>query len=880
MQWQSAARLREQFLSYFEEKGSRRLPSFSLVPEDPTLLFTIAGMVPFKPYFLGLKTPEMTRATTAQKCIRTNDIDNVGRTARHHTFFEMLGNFSFGDYFKAEVIPWAWTFLTERVGLDPNRMYATVYEDDDEAEGIWRNSVGLAADRVVRLGAEDNFWAAGPVGPCGPCSELLYDQGPEFSCGSPDCAPGCSCDRYLEIWNLVFMQFNRDEAGALTPLPKKNIDTGMGLERLSSVVQRVKSDFETDLFRPLVDRACSLAGISYGAAGGSDLAVRVIADHLRATAFMIADGILPSNEGTGYVLRRLLRRAVRFGRLLGLREPFLLELLPEVERTLADPYQELVQYRSTIAQVVDLEERRFGRTLEQGSDLLEQEIRRTRDGGGKVLSGDLAFELYDTYGFPGELTEEMCAEAGLSVDQEGFRAAMDRQKERARASSKQTAATMGCTVYTELADRQGPTDFLGYETEQASGRVVALLRDGAVLDRAEAGETLEVVLDRTPFYAERGGQVGDRGTLRGDRFAAQVEDVVYPCGELVVHRVRVTEGTLQVGDPVEASVDGALRGDTRRHHTATHLLHETLVRVLGDHVRQAGSLVSPEGLRFDYNHFAPLTPEQIQEVEDRINEQVLRNLPVRTRETDLETARGLGAKALFEEKYGDRVRVVSVEGYSTELCGGTHVGATGEIGLVKIHRDEGIGAGLRRIQATAGRATLRWSREVATILRDVTALLTVDPDGLCEKTASLVEEHKALERKWKQALLQTELMRLDSVVMGRKRVGDVEVVISFYENLDTDLLRQIGDQVKGRFSCSVTVLATRNEEKFLIVVMATDEAVSKGVHAGRLAKSLGALLGCNGGGKPQMAQLGGKFTVPLKGPLESVPQLVAEQLKG
>lgn len=880
MQWQPAAKLREQFLSYFEEKGSRRYPSFSLVPDDPTLLFTIAGMVPFKPYFLGLKTPEVTRATTAQKCVRTNDIDNVGRTARHHTFFEMLGNFSFGDYFKAEVIPWAWTFLTERVGLDPNRMYATVYRDDDEAADIWRNSVGLAADRVIRLGEEDNFWAAGPVGPCGPCSELLYDQGPAFSCGSPDCAPGCSCDRYLEIWNLVFMQFNRDEAGVLTPLPKKNIDTGMGLERLSSVVQQVKSDFETDLFRPLVDKACSLAGVSYGAGPGSDLAVRVIADHLRATAFMIADGILPSNEGTGYVLRRLLRRAVRFGRLLDLREPFLLELLPQVEATLADPYQELVRYRSTIAQVVDLEERRFGRTLEQGSDLLEQEIGCTKRSGGKELSGEVAFELYDTYGFPVELTEEMCSEAGLSVDQKGFAQAMERQKERARASSKQTCATMGSNAYTELADRQGPTVFLGYETEEARGTVLALLRDGVLLDRAEEGETAEVVLDRTPFYAERGGQVGDQGALSGEGLEAEVEDTIHPCGDLVAHRVRVHRGTLLTGATLEARVDGARRGDIRRHHTTTHLLHEALTQVLGDHVRQAGSLVSPEGLRFDYNHFAPLTPEQIQEVEDRVNEQVLKNLPVTTRETDLETAKALGAKALFEEKYGERVRVVSVEGYSTELCGGTHVCATGEIGLVKVHKDEGIGAGLRRIQATSGRASLRWTQEVSTVLRDVTSLLTVDPDALCEKTASLLEEHKALERKWRQALLQTELMRLDAVVMGRKRVGDVEVVISFYEDLDTDLLRQIGDQVKGRFPSSVSVLATKNAEKFLVVIMATDEAVAKGVHAGKLAKSLGALLGCNGGGKPQMAQVGGKFTTPLKGPLESVPQLVAEQMKG
>ena len=566
MQYRSGGELRELFLSYFEEKGSRRYPSFSLRPEDPTILFTIAGMVPFKPFFLGIRTPEVKRATTSQKCVRTNDIDNVGRTARHHTFFEMLGNFSFGDYFKKDAIPWAWEFLTARVGLEPDRLYATVYLDDDEAADLWHQSVGLSKDRIVRLGADDNFWAVGPVGPCGPCSEILYDQGPAFSCGKPECAPGCSCDRYLEIWNLVFMQFNRNEAGELIPLPKKNIDTGMGLERLSSVVQRVRTDFETDLFSPLIGAAASLTGVTYGASPRETLALRVIADHLRAVSFMIADGILPANEGRGYVLRRLLRRAVRFGRLLGIQRPFLGDLLPVLVEQMGGLYGELIANRSAVEQVMDLEERRFGRTLEQGCTLLEEAMGAL--GSERVLSGEVAFELYDTFGFPPELTREICEEQQVTLDLQGFKDAMELQRGRARASSKQRSSTLQGNIYTEMLNEFGKTPFLGYTQESAETSVLALLREGERVEEANEGDEVEIVLAETPFYAERGGQLGDTGDIRNTGVSVLVTNTTYGAGDLVVHRGRVHSGALSVGSSVSAVVDTSRRWAIRRHHSA------------------------------------------------------------------------------------------------------------------------------------------------------------------------------------------------------------------------------------------------------------------------------------------------------------------------
>ena len=669
MRWRTGKEIRSLFIDFWESKGSKHYPSFSLIPNDPSLLFTIAGMVPFKPYYLGIQQPEFTRAVTSQKCVRTNDIENVGRTARHHTFFEMLGNFSWGDYFKKEAITWGWEFLTEVIGLEPERLYATIYKDDAEAYSVWRNEVGLPENKIYRFDKDENFWFMGNTGPCGPCSEIIYDQGPEFSCGKPTCDVGCNCDRYLEIWNLVFTQFDLQEDGTLVPLPKKNIDTGMGLERLTSIVQRVRTDFETDLFKPLIDHICAMTGVTYGSSPSHNLAVRVIADHIRSVAFMIADGILPANDGRGYVLRRLIRRAARYGKLIGLDRPFLLELFPDVLDLMADPYRELLDNRPMIEQIVSMEEKRFGRTLQQGTELIEQEISRLRLRHVDALSGTIAFELYDTYGFPLELTTEICAENDIKVDEAGFHVEMEKQRERARASSKQLSSEMKGDVYSQIAAEKGQTSFEGYVLSELDTEVVALIKDGQPVDFLSEGESGEAVLKVSPFYAERGGEIGDQGLLSAAGVKVCVTDTTAETADLIVHRVTVLEGVLTEGLAVHASVDKEKRESIRRNHTATHLLHEALSQVLGSHVRQAGSLVNEALLRFDFTHFESMTREQIAAVEDMVNRQILKNIPLETIESDLEQAREMGAKALFDEKYGDVVRVVRIKDFSTELCG-------------------------------------------------------------------------------------------------------------------------------------------------------------------------------------------------------------------
>ncbi|MDR0764337.1 MAG: alanine--tRNA ligase [Synergistaceae bacterium] len=877
MKTRSANELREMFLSYFEGKGCRRYPSFPLVPDDPTLMFTVAGMVPFKPYFLGLRTPEVTRAVTSQKCIRTNDIENVGRTARHHTFFEMLGNFSFGDYFKKEIIPWAWTFLTEHIGLDPDRMYATIYLDDDEAHGFWKSFVGLPDERIIRLGDDDNYWAAGPTGPCGPCSEIIYDQGPEFSCGKPDCGVGCSCDRYLEIWNLVFMQFSRNEEGVLTPLPKRNIDTGMGLERLSSVVQRVKGDFETDLFRPVIDRACELAGIKYGDSEKGDLSVRVISDHLRASAFMTADGVLPSNDGPGYVLRRLIRRSVRYGRIIGIERPFLAGLLPVVNGIMGGEYRELIEQKSTIEQIISLEEERFLHTLVQGTDILDDEIARIKRSGAGSFSGELAFLLYDTYGFPPELTEEIASEAGVSVARADFDREMDRQRKRARASSKQASASMTKNVFTELADKYGATPFDGYDTDRVSAEVVAIVADGTLKREAGEGEEALVALSRTPFYAERGGQVGDKGLLSCGETRFEVSDTTRPSGDLVIHSGRVTAGKLTVGMTVDAAIDVERRDAIRRHHTATHLLHEALCRVLGPHVRQAGSLVSPDFLRFDYNHFAPLTREQIDEAERIICGQVLADKPVTTLVMNYNDARKPGVKALFGEKYGDVVRVLDIEGFSTELCGGTHVSATGRIGLVKILRDESIGAGVRRTTAVAGAAALAVFQENADFARSVCEALETDPLAAMTKLKALQEENKSFLRRNRELALSDMLSSAGEILKKGVRIGDILLVAASFKGASRDMLRRIGDRLKQMEKDSVLMLAGIEGDAASLICMASDSAVKRGVHAGDLIREISSIIGGSGGGKPSMGQGGGGEISRLAEALASAEKILRGQ---
>lgn len=877
MERRSGKELRELFLSFFEEKGCKRYHSFSLVPDDPTLLFTIAGMVPFKPYFLGLKTPEVKRATTAQKCVRTNDIENVGHTARHHTFFEMLGNFSFGDYFKAEIIPWSWEFLTERVGLDPDRLYATVYLDDDEAYDIWHKSVGLPKDRIYRLGEDDNFWAAGPVGPCGPCSEIIYDQGKEFSCGKPTCTVGCDCDRYLEIWNLVFMQYNRDKEGKLTPLPKKNIDTGMGLERLASVVQGVPNDFETDLFRPIMEKACELVHVKYGDDPKKDLAVKVISDHIRASAFMIADGVLPTNDGRGYVLRRLIRRCVRYGRLLGIDRPFLTELLPVVRESIGYEYHELGEQESAIKQVLSTEEEHFSRTLTQGSELMDSEIAKLKAEGKNVLRGDIAFTLYDTYGFPVELTQEMCSEQGITVDKKGFDAAMEEQRERARASSKQTSSVIAKNIYTMLADSIAPSPFCGYEKTECTAQVKAIIVNGASVQSVDAGTEAELVLSDTPFYAEKGGQVGDTGTITADGMVFEVADTKYPASELIVHKGKVTQGTVKVGDTVTAQINKERRGEIQRHHTATHLLHESLARVLGRHVRQAGSIVTPTFLRFDFNHFAPMTTEEIQKVERLVYAEVLKNTPVTTTIMALEDAKKTGARALFEEKYGDQVRVLGIGDFSTELCGGTHVKNTGEIGLVKIIREEGIGAGIRRITAVAGASSLPIFQQTEFAVTSLITMLGGDVDTLMEKVEAMLDEKKVLERKNRELQVKAATAELESSVKPKVTIGGVDFIAERFDNITPDLLRQIGDRIRQKYPQALMLLAGTNASgRVALTAMTSKDTVKLGAHAGKMLKAVASQMGGKGGGSPTLAQGGAPSAKDLDKAFAAAPKLFEE----
>ena len=880
MQWRSGKEIRSLFIDFWVSKGSKHYPSFSLIPDDPSLLFTIAGMVPFKPYYLGIQKPEAPSAVTSQKCVRTNDIENVGRTARHHTFFEMLGNFAWGDYFKKESILWGWEFLTEVVGLDGDRMSATIYEDDEEAYDVWSKLVGLPDERIFPFGKDENFWFMGSQGPCGPCSEIMYDQGPEFSCGRAECNVGCDCDRYLEIWNHVFTQFDLQKDGTLVPLPKKNIDTGMGLERLTALVQAVKSDFETDLFRPMIDRACAMGGISYGASPKADLAVRVIADHVRSVAFMIADGILPSNEGRGYVLRRLLRRAARFGRLLGVDRPFLPDFLPDVIGLMGDPYRELVDNRLTIEQIIEVEEKRFGRTLLQGTDLLEGEMARLRSAGRAIVPGDVAFALYDTYGFPLELTAEMAAEQEFTVDSEGFDREMTAQRERARASSKQKNSALEGDVYTDLHEKLGDTVFVGYDGSEAIGSVAAVIVKGERVESLEEGGEGEVVLLETPFYGEKGGQVGDTGTMTSDGLKAEVLDTQVR-HDLTVHRVKVLAGRIAPGDSVKAEVNVDRRTSIRRNHTATHLLHEALGRTLGRHVRQSGSLVGESNLRFDFTHFEALTKEQLLAVEMDVNNRIMENTPLEVEEKDMESAREAGAKALFDEKYGDSVRVVTVPGFSAELCGGLHVESTGEIGPFKIIREEGIGSGTRRITAVTGLVALRMFQRLWNHFSILGGLLSADENEILERVEQLQAEVKVLKRMREAEKLNALAANLQERLEWFALPAGVEGVFGGFDHLTPDALRELGDRIKQAHGGKslVILLASVDDDAVQILSMADDTAVAKGVSAGKIVKEASAMLGGGGGGRATMAQGGGKDPGALKKVFASFQSMVEGQIK-
>ncbi len=881
----SGNEIREMFLKYFEEKGHTRVASSSLVPHnDPTLLFANAGMNQLKDVFLGLEERAYKRATTSQKCVRAggkhNDLDTVGRTARHHTFFEMLGNFSFGDYFKRDAITYAWEFLTGRLGLPKDKLYATVYLDDDEAIELWREIAGIPEERIIRLGEKDNFWAMGDTGPCGPCSEILIDRGEEYSC-SNQCGIGkCDCDRFLEIWNLVFMQYNRDADGTMNPLPKPSIDTGMGLERITAVVQNVASNYDTDLIQSIVKAVEQLCGKGYHR-DDRGFPFRVIADHSRACTFLISDGVLPSNEGRGYVLRRILRRAVRFGKVLEINEPFLYRMVPVVVDLMSGAYPELKEKQEYVQQVIKLEEERFHVTLHDGMRIVEEMVAKLKAEGGKQISGQQAFTLYDTYGFPLDLTEDTAEEHGLTVDKSGFQKAMEEQRRRARAARQETGMiTQLQELYAELGQKLGPTQFLGYEASRATANVIALIVEGVRSEQAEEGDEVQVVLNETPFYGESGGQVGDTGLLTSDNCRVRITDTRKVYNNLLVHLGKVESGTLKEGELVEAALDLERRRAIARNHTATHLLHKALKQVLGDHVNQAGSLVEPERLRFDFNHLTGVNREEVAKLEALVNAKVLESLKVETFETGQEEARKMGATALFGEKYGDVVRIVKMEDYSMELCGGTHLPVTSQVGVFKILSEGGIGAGLRRIEAVTGTGALQHINEQEAELGVISELLKAQGDA-ARRVENLVQSLKEKERELAQ--LQTKLAKyeVESLLEQVKEVKGIKVLASKVVAPDMDALRSMGDLFRDKLGSGVVVLGSAaGEDKVNLLALVTKDMVAKGLHAGNLVKEVAKLTGGGGGGRPDMAQAGGKNPAKLEEALAQVEALVAGQYKG
>lgn len=874
MKYLSSAEIREKYLSYFEEKGNKRMPSSSLIPDDPSMLLTSAGMVQFKPYFLQQKKIEApyVGTTTVQKCVRTNDIDIIGTTGRHQSFFEMLGNFSFGTYFKKEMCAWAYEFSTEDLGLSPDRLYYTIYEDDDETMEIWKD-LGIPAERISRLGAEDNFWNAGPTGPCGPCSELYYDQGPEFGCGKPDCAPGCDCDRYLEYWNLVFTQFDRQEDGSLVELPKKNIDTGMGLERIAAILQGVQSNYETDILRGLITVGEELSKKSYGANQVNDLSLRIIADHSRAVTFMIADGILPSNEGRGYVLRRLLRRAVMKGHLLGIEGSFLGSLIDEVIALMGDAYHEIVENRDLILRVVLSEEERFGATLRQGKSYLEEVLKKLE---GDTLGGFEAFTLHDTYGFPIDVTEEIAGEAGIKVDREGFAQYMDEQRERARAHAKDADkawSTYG-GIMNDILQDVGPTEFVGYDTLRTEAKVLALASKGERVERLSEGMEGELIIDRTPFYAEKGGQVGDTGILYAPHVELSVENTQEPERGLVAHTVKLVKGTVSVGDTLEAAVNAQRRGRICRNHTATHILHWALREVLGDHVKQAGSMVAPSRLRFDFTHFEAVKPEELAEIERLANEKIMENHKVDAYETSIGAAREAGVIALFGEKYGDTVRVLDIEDVSQELCGGTHVPATGEIGFVKIISESSVGANLRRIEAVTSFDALDYMNKIEQELKITAEELRVPLFDVSERTAANIRNLKETGEKQKRRQKFVADGNLADLVDEAIDVG-YPIIIANVGEAVVGGLRNGWDILRARLpEPGAVVLGADNDGTAILLAAGTQEAIEAGFDAAAIIKAISPHIKGGGGGKPEMAQAGGKNLAGLDDALAAARDIV------
>jgi alanyl-tRNA synthetase len=870
----SASQIREAFLKFFEERGHRRVASSSLVPQnDPTLLFTNAGMVQFKDVFTGREKRDYSRATTSQKCVRAggkhNDLDNVGYTARHHTFFEMLGNFSFGDYFKADAIAYGWEFVTKTLGLDKERLAVTVFNGeggipwDEEAFELWAKQ-GVPRERIYKLGLKDNFWAMGDTGPCGPCSEIHFHQGDDIPCaevaaGRPCQGVACDCDRWLEIWNLVFMQFERKEKDApLIPLPKPSIDTGAGLERMASVVQGKRSNYDTDLFQGILSKVSELVGKPYTQEGGASM--RVVADHSRAAAFLIADGVQPSNEGRGYVLRRIMRRAIRHGSLMGLEELFFFKVVDRVIDLMSDAYPELRENRTFLLEVSKHEEESFRRTLNRGLKMIDEEISRLKESGEKVISGEAAFLLHDTHGFPWDLTQIIARERGFDVDLDKFWEIMS--KPRGKGGDKLTDSKAVEAVYLQLLEQLGPTQFLGYDGvgHEGEGSVRAILKEGQQVPQASSGDEVELVLDRTPFYGESGGQVGDTGRIvgHGGKAVAEVRDAQRPVQGLIVHQVKVTQGTFKVGDMVQAGVDGERRSSIRANHSATHLLHKALKMVLGEHVKQAGSVVAPDYLRFDFSHFSPLTPEQTDQVEDLVNTWIRENAEAQTRVMNLEDAKKSGAVAMFGEKYGETVRVVTVHPRSTELCGGTHVRRSGDIGLFKVTGESGVASGVRRITAVTGLGALQYVRDTERELKKAAELLKTSPKELVKRVEATQKRVKELERKVEEVAVKAQAGSSKDLMEQARDINGMKVLATRMDPADPNVFRGLADQLRDRIKSGIIAIGGEKDGKVVLLVAATKDVVARGIHAGNLLRDMAKEVNGRGGGKPDLAQGGGE----------------------
>jgi alanyl-tRNA synthetase len=875
----TGSEIRRAFLKFFEEHGHTLVPSSGLIPkDDPTLLFTNSGMVQFKNCFLGLEDRGYTRAASSQKSVRAggkhNDLENVGFTARHHTFFEMLGNFSFGDYFKKESISWGWEFLTEKMGLPKEKLWITIYQEDDEAFEIWNKIMGVPADRIVRMGMDSNFWMMGETGPCGPCSEILYDQGPGVGCGRPECNVECDCDRHLELWNHVFTQFDRDKDGHFHPLPKPNIDTGMGLERLAAVIQGVSSNYDSDLFTPIIRFVSKISGKAYGTSEDSDVSMRVIADHSRAVTFLIGDGCLPSNEGRGYVLRRILRRAARHGKLLGLDKPFLNEVVSVVVETMKDAYPDLSDKESFIRKVVVNEEQRFIETLDSGLKILSEEVATLKKSGQPIVPGEVVFKLYDTFGFPVDLTADIVKKDRLTLDMEGFEKAMEAQREKARESWKGSGEQAIADSYKKLAVRGVSTEFIGFHgVTEATSCITAILKKDEPVDALAEGENAEIFVEETPFYGEKGGQVGDTGVIEGEGFRFEVWDTQWPLDNLITHIGKLKKGAIKVGDRALMKVDRAIRRATEAHHSGTHVLNAALKKTLGDHIKQSGSLVNPERLRFDFTHFSRIDEAEMDKIEIIANQIIRENAAVETRLLPREEAMKTGAAAVFDEKYGEVVRLVKMGDFSMELCGGTHVERTGDIGALKVISESSVAAGVRRIEAVTGEEALKYFKKVETELKKSAALLKANPLELSERIEKIQKHQKELEKEIDSLNSRLATKDLSDLFKKVKEIKGIRVLATVVDAADVKTLRDFGDKLRDKIQSGIILIGSKAGDNAMLLCLVTKDLTDK-YHAGNIIKEIAPIVGGSGGGRPDMAQAGGPKPEKLKQALKKLQEII------